>query len=219
MGKKYLLQVVVLCLLVLGCVQMATGGTRDVVYATILGRLNQAVIGMMMGFSFDRLRKYASNPLVLLAALGSISFALLWLHAKGGVPGTGNNVIWVFWLSFEALLWGAVICSYQACRIKIPDAISKAVAYLGSISYSLYVVHYFVACTLCTSFANLLLAEHHRYKFLFAATRVSCETSARDFTFGGHIPDITSHAALVLFHFQCHRTTIHGHQTKVRLYT
>lgn len=165
-GQKYLLQVIVLCLLILGSVQIANVSTRDVAYATILGRLNQAVIGMMLGFSFDRFRKYASSPVVLLGALAFTSFALQWLHALGGVPGTGSNGIWVFWLSLEALLWGAIICSYQACSVKIPDAISKAFAYLGSMSYSLYVVHYFVACTLCTPFANLLLAAHHKHKFL-----------------------------------------------------
>lgn len=165
-GQKYLLQVVVLNLLILGCVQFATGGTRDVAYATILGRLNQAVIGMMLGFSFDRFRKYASSPLVLLASLASISFALQCLHACGGMPGTGHNRLWVFWPSLEALLWGAVICSYQACSLRIPAAVSKVVAYLGSMSYSIYVVHYFLACMFCTSFANLLMAAHHRYKFL-----------------------------------------------------
>jgi peptidoglycan/LPS O-acetylase OafA/YrhL len=165
-GIKYLLQVIALTLLIIGCVQIAMGGTREAVYATFLGRLNQAVIGMILGFSFERFRKYASHPVILLAAVASMSFALQWLHECGGLPGTGNNALWVFWPSLEALLWGAVICSYQACSVRIPDAISKVIAYLGSMSYSLYVTHYFLACMFCASFANLLLAPpHHRSSF------------------------------------------------------
>ena len=165
-GLKYLLQVLILDVLIIAGLYFATGSTRDMVYATILGRLNQLVIGMIFGFSFDRIRKFASNILVLPAALLAMSFALQWFHACGGLPGTGRNSLWIFWPSLEALLWGGVICSYQACNAKIPNILSRPLAYLGAMSYSLYVTHYFIACTLWPMFVSLLQAPHSRYKFL-----------------------------------------------------
>jgi peptidoglycan/LPS O-acetylase OafA/YrhL len=165
-GMKYLFQALALSLLVLGCLQLSTGATRDVAYATILGRLNQGVIGMMLGFSFDRFRKYYSNPFALPAAMAVLSFALLRLHSYGGLPGSGQSPIWVVWLTIEALLWGAVICCYQALKVKLPDAISKAAAYLGSMTYSIYVMHYFLTCALVAWFCKLLLTPHHRHAFL-----------------------------------------------------
>jgi peptidoglycan/LPS O-acetylase OafA/YrhL len=165
-GLTYLLQVIVLCLLVLLCVQLATGSTRDAAYATILGRLPQAVIGMILGFSFDRVRRYTSSPLALVAALAVMSSALLWFHACGGLPGSGQNPIWVFWLTLEGLCWGAVICCYEACSVKLPATISKAVAQLGAMSYSIYVMHYFLTCALVAWFVKLLVTPHHRHAFL-----------------------------------------------------
>lgn len=165
-GLKYLFQVLILDLLLIAGLQMSTGSTRDIVYASILGRLNQAVIGMILGFSFDRIRKFAGSIWVLLAALLATSFALQCFHACGGLPGTGNNSLWVFWPSLEAFLWGAVICSYQSCRVKVPAAISKCFAYLGAMTYSLYVTHYFIACQIWPPFVKLLQTPHSRYQFL-----------------------------------------------------
>lgn len=189
-GMRYLFHVVALTVLILGCIQLSTGATRDVAYGTILGRLNQAVIGMMLGFSFDRIRRYLRNPMALLSALTLVSCALQWFHAQGGMPGTGQNPLWIFWLSLEALVWGLVICCYQACAPRLPAkisnalaaisngrtpitnalaAISNAFAYLGSMSYSIYVNHYFLTCGLCAWFVNLMAKPHHRHPPLVMA--------------------------------------------------
>jgi peptidoglycan/LPS O-acetylase OafA/YrhL len=165
-GMKYLAQVVALCVLLLCAIHMSTGGTRDVAYATILGRLNQGVIGMMLGFSFDRFRKYLKNPIALIAAISALSAALLWFHGCGGMNATGGDRLWVYWLTLEAMLWGAVICCYHECAVNIPRAISKGLAALGSMSFSIYVMHYFVACSMNPWFVNLMVTPHHRYKFL-----------------------------------------------------
>jgi len=106
-----------------------------------------------------------SAPVALLAALAAMSSALLWLHSYGGMPGTGHNPIWLVWLSVEGLIWGLVICSYQACTVELPDAISKAAAYLGSMSYSIYVNHYVLTCALVAWLVKYLTTSH-KHKFL-----------------------------------------------------
>jgi peptidoglycan/LPS O-acetylase OafA/YrhL len=163
---KYLFQVIALGLLLLTCVQLTAGAVRELSYLTIFGRLNQAVIGMIFGFTFDRYRRYLFSPIALFASLSIASSSLLWLHAAGGHQGTADSPLWIFWPSVEAFIWATVICTYQACSIKIPSLLSRLIAHLGAMSYSIYVVHYFFICALCAPFANLILSPHHRYQIL-----------------------------------------------------
>lgn len=144
-GKKYLGLLLVAAIVCRAMVYAYTHDVRNLAYMTLFGRIDQFIIGMLLGLSYPRFERFIRNPVFLAGASVAAITALSIFHAKGGFYLTERKAIWIFWTPIEAILWGGVIASYCACSVKLPKVLSRSLSFLGMLSFSLYVNHYFLA--------------------------------------------------------------------------
>ncbi|HKP58531.1 MAG TPA: acyltransferase [Polyangiales bacterium] len=140
-GARWAIGAIALCIAMRLIASIGGSNARDVTYWHLLGRLDQFLIGMLAARVFDRLR---ARPLpwglLTTAAFGSTLALVMAFNRAGGWP---TLALWkVLWPTAEALGWGFVIVSYTAFASRVPQLISRPLAALGSISYSIYLLHY-----------------------------------------------------------------------------
>ncbi|MDM5136554.1 acyltransferase [Aeromonas salmonicida] len=108
-------------------------------YLTILGRLDQLLIGMVVGYLYIKKRDVFTHPILLLIASVIVFFGLIWLRDNGlwYIP-----TAYVTSFSYvEACMWGLFILCYTSCSIQIPTIIDRSLAKLGELSFSEYIFH------------------------------------------------------------------------------
>lgn len=112
---------------------------RDLGYWTILGRLDQFIVGIAAGLSFRKLSPTLKRWLFLPAlacALGS----LFWLNRLGGWPvSTPFKTVWPLW---EGVMWAALVVSYVSVANFVPRVIARSMRFVGTVSYSIYLWHF-----------------------------------------------------------------------------
>jgi peptidoglycan/LPS O-acetylase OafA/YrhL len=121
------------------------GSVQYMSYWTIVGRIDQFVLGMV-GYSLYR--RY--HPW-----LGSIPFfvslVVVWLaiyhviNLNGGYYGIPTSpyfqTMWIFVPTLEGLFYMLITVSYLRLQIRIAKWLNSALAWLGMLSYSLYLNH------------------------------------------------------------------------------
>jgi peptidoglycan/LPS O-acetylase OafA/YrhL len=116
------------------------------VYASLIGRMDQFLIGMLAASlaqrHHDRLAAHARwlLPLAALATYGG----LVVLARHGSMFGPPRQWLWLAWPTVEALLWSAVIVLYVVRPPAWPAWLDRLLQRGGEISYSLYMLHLLV---------------------------------------------------------------------------
>jgi peptidoglycan/LPS O-acetylase OafA/YrhL len=144
-GTRYLWAWLGLLILVRALVFAASGSVRFVAYETIFGRLDQFIIGMLLAHQWlKRGPAPGISPLWLLLAGIAV---LLGLHAFSLKVGFSElaSPFWIVWPGLEAALWAAFVWAYLLARwpgpLALRQPIDRALAALGTISFSTYVFH------------------------------------------------------------------------------
>jgi peptidoglycan/LPS O-acetylase OafA/YrhL len=151
-GAKYLLGLIACLILVRLQLLLEDGSVQDAAYWTIIGRMDQFAVGMLAAVVF---RKYpslfASAVFLPLALAGVFAWAFILDWWCGGYYGTGSprspSYAWVFGPTLEALAFAFFLLAYMSVRITgtFSHALfypSKIFAFLGTISYSIYIWHF-----------------------------------------------------------------------------
>ncbi len=141
--------IAVLLLLRLAVV-IAGGNAREVSYMQIIGRLDQFLLGMWAAWRW-RERPPSPRGGAILAALALLAAILgLWaLNASGGWPTTHG---WkILMPTVEGAVWAAFVLGYVAWANDARRWWSRAVAWIGEISYSIYLLHFVVIWSLLRS--------------------------------------------------------------------
>jgi peptidoglycan/LPS O-acetylase OafA/YrhL len=162
-GYKYLFALIALALFTRLGIFCTTGKVWELGYTTIFGRIDQFVVGMIFGFSFDRLKAKVSSPLFLLFSVALVA-CLAWVRNRMSNFGDAQ---WIITTDLEALVLGLLIVCYSASAINFPRWLARFFAYGGTVSYSLYLIHPFVL-RLSHWFASLICLPHSRFPFLVA---------------------------------------------------
>ena len=142
-GWKILPALIFALLVVRTGAYFAGAGMRELGYWTIVGRLDQFLLGMLAGIYY---RNYfvAGKGLDYVAILGA-GLMLLLLFGFNQLGGGGaNNYLWVFWPTLEAMAWAIFIIGYLSIARHFHRLVGKALVAVGTISYSIYMVHYVV---------------------------------------------------------------------------
>lgn len=113
-------------------------------YHTIIGRLDQFVIGISLHSVFYNAKIKSS---VMLAT--SVLMGLFYMQVVGrgvflSITETAiANPVWIVLQTIEGLYFGMLIIWYEKLDIKIPITVSRALAIPGTLSYSAYLLHPF----------------------------------------------------------------------------
>lgn len=121
------------------------GEIQSLAYGTILGRIDQFALGMMMyQFRAYFTRRYA----VALAIL--VAFGLLYwqFDMHGGYYKSPSypspRPLWIFLPTIEGLAYATGVAWYESSFSHSTAGISKFIGRIGEFSYSIYLLHIFV---------------------------------------------------------------------------
>ena len=137
---------IMLVFLVMRALAFSEGANiRDLSYWTIIGRMDQFLIGMCLAVIYKRekLKEFRKTALILFSfILMLIFYTSYWLNQHGGWQ---DSSWWkMFWPSIEGSLWAAFIIFYLVGRLQVPGVISWLLCGVGRISYSIYLLHFIV---------------------------------------------------------------------------
>jgi peptidoglycan/LPS O-acetylase OafA/YrhL len=134
-----ILWVILFMILRILCVSMGAS-PRDLTYFSILGRMDQFCFGILAAiYVKTHPNQKGSLKKLLIPIIISIITALIFFNRLGGWE---RVVIWkVFWITFEGILFSLFIISYQAYEGGFNSIYNSILSSLGSISYSIYLIH------------------------------------------------------------------------------
>ena len=120
------------------------GSVQHLAYWTIVGRIDQFVLGMLSAYIFSSLPK--KGVLALIGAICLVAF-YTWFDAAGGFYNMPNypspSAIWVILPTIEAFSYAVIIGWYDNFQ-RSENFISRAAGKIGEYSYSIYLLHFFV---------------------------------------------------------------------------
>lgn len=115
--------------------------SRDMAYYHLIGRIDQFVAGMFAATLFVRWsgRERVFRAVFCLALPAAV--LLIWaFQSLGG--GFDSEARWkVLWPTAEGCAWAAVVLGYAGMGQKLPVPLSKLIAMIGAMSFSIYLLH------------------------------------------------------------------------------
>jgi peptidoglycan/LPS O-acetylase OafA/YrhL len=124
---------------------LTNGNFQYISYWTIYGRIDQFLIGMILGVLY--LKNEINLPEKNRKYLFTLSFLLIIfsLYAYNKAGGFLSNDWWkVLWSDYEAIIWALFILSYSFVSGGVPRIFSRIMESLGGISYSIFFTHFIV---------------------------------------------------------------------------
>lgn len=145
MGIRYLLGLVVMAAAIRWGIWFTRGTVQDLAYSTIFGRLDQFVLGMIACDIGRRFPLAFKSPFVLIAIIATWSYIYHRFDALGGYfDNRGYPSPWSAWIylpTLEGIFYGLITVSYMGTIRLLPRSLDKAFAWMGMLSYSLYLNH------------------------------------------------------------------------------
>jgi len=172
-GPYFLIKAVFLVVVLKLAAYLSSEKATYMIYTTIIGRLDQFLIGMLFAQLADiYLPKIIQYRWVAIAAI-SVWFILELQGYYGGFFGSQpKNVIWIFWPSIEAIGWSCLILTYTRLRINLPQRATELLETGANISFSFYLWHLIVIFL----FQKLLNAPHWGMQTFLNVTLASIAT-------------------------------------------
>ena len=108
-------------------------------YFSLVGRIDQFLIGMLAAYFFPHIRRAVGRVWVAALAMALV-IAALFLYNK--LHGHAEPGVWrTVWVDVEGLVWAALLVSYVATARFANGRLSAALAWAGERSYGLYLMH------------------------------------------------------------------------------
>jgi len=148
-GNRYLWALLAFFVLLRLILFINAGSVRFLAYETIFGRMDAFLCGMLLArlvhspWWKSAPDKGLRSPLHLLIAGAAVIFLL---HGFSKIAGFTelNHPIWIIWPTVEGLMWAWFLLAYVHCSWNIPGWLERAIASLGVLSFSMYVMHNFL---------------------------------------------------------------------------
>jgi peptidoglycan/LPS O-acetylase OafA/YrhL len=141
-GPRPLIQFILLmvALRAVAALSAAPGFGYDyLTYYSLVGRIDQFLIGMLAAYAFPRLRARIGRPWVAGLAVTSV-LLIIWCFNQ--MHGTMRPRLWeVAWGDVEGVAWAAVLTSYVGTTRFGRGRLSAVLAWAGERSYGLYLLH------------------------------------------------------------------------------
>lgn len=144
-GAKYLVGVLLVALGLRAGSWLVTRNIQFVAYWSALGRVDQFVCGMLGYRLFRRYGKIVGNPVLFVGVLTLWLFFYHWFNRLGGYYFSATrprgSSLWIYLPTLEGVSYGVLTASYLALPFRGIPLLGRAAAWLGSVSYSVYLCH------------------------------------------------------------------------------
>ena len=146
-GRKYLVGLISLVIALRFLAILNNGDIYNITYWSLLGRIDQFLIGILLGVIYIKSFKEGllANGLFIISTPLILLFAYVF-NQLGGWPL--NHPARAIAPTIEAILWSSFIYGYLSFNKKLPRIITSPLASAGLISYSIYLLH-FIFIGLC----------------------------------------------------------------------
>jgi peptidoglycan/LPS O-acetylase OafA/YrhL len=144
-GMRYMFGLIAFAIGVRALMYFTDGSIQDGAYWTILGRLDQFAIGMIIGKLYGRHSMKLSSPIYLAAAAAVL---IGWIYGfrleTGGYYGeeSAASPWWIFSPAIEGGVWAFMVLAYLEQSWEFPSLMNRALCFLGETSFSIYLWHY-----------------------------------------------------------------------------
>jgi len=168
---KYSLFAIVVLAVVLRCLfYLQTGEIQELSYYTILGRVDQFILGIC-AFQY---RVWFKKQHLLAGIIFSVFMSFYWyFDSLGGFSGNSGylstNPIWIYLTTMEGLAYAALIAWYDNSFEHKPGLVSSFIARIGTYSYSIYLLHFFFYEPLSSGIDKYVIELSNIYVALFFA--------------------------------------------------
>lgn len=129
---------------------------RNLSYWNTLGHVEQFLAGAVVAWWMQKQHSFDKRLGLLLPVFTLLVLSTLYVfHLSGGFQG---NQPWrIFFPSIEAFMWSGFLLSYLHAAHLVPLIISRALDFVGKISYSIYLLHLvvIVVFTNCHWYLNI----------------------------------------------------------------
>ncbi|WP_146040469.1 acyltransferase [Pseudomonas sp. GW456-12-1-14-TSB6] len=159
-GPRFIFGMLALTIFFKYLIWTKTGSITNVSYMTLLGRIDQFLVGM---FAAHLAKKYIPSGKIstswLFVAVCISAIVILVFCGQKGLIGLNSSKAMAVWPAVEAVMWAAVIVCYSYARLNVPESIDASLARLGQLSFSMYCMHYVIIPFTSVHFAKLGLAN------------------------------------------------------------
>ena len=143
--SKYALAIIVCCAILFRfALSMTVGSIQFYSYWTIIGRIDQFLLGML---AFQLRSWIKGRHVLVLGCLSAFSLFYWSFDAAGGFYNNpvypSNKLVWVYLPTLEGLAYGLLIAWYDNSFSHSRNFLSRFIALIGTYSYSIYLLHFF----------------------------------------------------------------------------
>ncbi|UYW74143.1 acyltransferase [Pseudocitrobacter faecalis] len=147
-GPKYILTLIITMILIrYGIIILKGESIVGNFYSTIIGRVDQFLIGIIAGYLYIKGFMFkintASRYILLICSLVLMSYFISITKPPIFIGSVGYSI--------EALIWAIFLYSYITVPMKAGKIISTIISKLGMVSYSMYLLHLPVAWVMVKS--------------------------------------------------------------------
>jgi peptidoglycan/LPS O-acetylase OafA/YrhL len=112
-------------------------------YATMAGRMDQFLIGMLIGIFYrESFKAGRLADALFISSLVAIFITLYYFNIYEGLRA--DTYFKVYWPTIEGILWGGFVLGYLSFSRHTPRLVSTILTSAGIISYSIYLSHFIV---------------------------------------------------------------------------
>lgn len=143
-GISYLPRLILIILLLKFGAYFVSENPKHMYYSTLLGRLDQFLIGMLAAMLYVKLESkgWLQHWIWLLLAVFMVWLGVGLMARFSSYQGVEQHEpFWIFWPTLEALLWAGVVLAYLCSSAKVPDLLNRFMELMGQVSYSWYLLH------------------------------------------------------------------------------
>jgi peptidoglycan/LPS O-acetylase OafA/YrhL len=144
-GIRYLFGLITLAVMIRWTVWFILGSVQELAYSTIFGRIDQFLLGMIAFILARRFPAALKSPLILVIAVTAWAFVVHRFDLIGGYFDNHGHPspssVWIYFPTLEGIFYAAITISYINTVRLLPLHIDKTFAWLGMLSYSIYLNH------------------------------------------------------------------------------
>ncbi|WP_099866388.1 acyltransferase family protein [Pararhizobium haloflavum] len=143
-GAAYILRLLAILAVVKLGAYLATPNSTHMLYSTLVGRLDQFLIGMLAALLYRRHGQWiADRGMVGLILATAAAWTALMVQARFAsfFSDQPKQLFWIWWSMAEASVWAGFTVFYLAIGLKLPTRIDQWLATAGQWSFSIYMWH------------------------------------------------------------------------------